>query len=443
MTQMECYVFVDDSNLWIAGQRAQGKELKDTDIDKTFRIDLGKLLNLLTEKRETNKAFLYGSIPPPNDKVWKAAEEKNFTVKIFERSGSGEEKEVDTAMTKDIIKTFYTLPHKENVIFVIVTGDRDLLPPIKDILDEGAPVELWAWEHSTARKFKQLANESELFTIKYLDGFKGNLGYRAVNKAIKPQNVNPAHAIVYRDVPKGKRFMETLVDYLNQLMRLFYIGSVSKESTRDLFVEFPHTKAEVVLRKLRKLKTFKYQPCSFPEYTSSIPSTIQFSLKLTNRFEPLTGIDTDDQEVLVNIFKKSSLGMVDSARATTEVLGRVTEEGAPDKEAEVKFDDWESELRRKINRSKKRKEMHCKWGDHCSMAFDCPKEHSEEEIKLFKKFPKFNFKFLKTLECNKREQHNTPELKKWCTFAHDREDSWCTICKMYGHLTNDCKAKRS
>ena len=95
---MKCYVFVDDSNLWIACQRAQGKELKDTDIDKRGRIDLGKLLTLLAGKREINKAFLYGSIPPPNDKVWRAAEEKKFTVKTFERSESGEQKEQDTAM---------------------------------------------------------------------------------------------------------------------------------------------------------------------------------------------------------------------------------------------------------------------------------------------------------------------------------------------------------
>ena len=88
---MECYVFVDDSNLWIKGQKAQGEKLKDADIDKRYRVDLGKLLHLVSKKRNIFKAYLYGSTPPPNDTVWKAARKKNFEVKIFERSGSGRE----------------------------------------------------------------------------------------------------------------------------------------------------------------------------------------------------------------------------------------------------------------------------------------------------------------------------------------------------------------
>lgn len=98
----ECYIFVDNSNLFIAGQTVHGQKLVDTDKDPRFRVDMGNLFTMLVKDRTTSGAFLYGSIPPPNDSIWKAARENNFEVKVFERSEGGHEKEVDVAMGCDI-----------------------------------------------------------------------------------------------------------------------------------------------------------------------------------------------------------------------------------------------------------------------------------------------------------------------------------------------------
>ena len=51
-SNIKCYVFLDDSNLWIAGQKVRGKKLKDTDTDPRYRVDLGKFLDLVTENRQ-------------------------------------------------------------------------------------------------------------------------------------------------------------------------------------------------------------------------------------------------------------------------------------------------------------------------------------------------------------------------------------------------------
>ena len=265
---VEC--FVDHSNLWIEGQKAQ--DVKDIDHDPRYRVDLGNFLNITTRNCQLSKAFLYGSVPPPNDSVWKAAKEKNFEVKVFQRSGSGKEKELDVAMAHDITKTLYEhiyINCCRNVTFIVVTGDRDLKPPIEDSLEKGIPVELWSWEKAMSREYKQLANSHPLFQAKLLNTIQKDFSYTAFMSARRDRQVNPARAIVFREVPKGKRFIYNFANTIFRLMRLFYFTHVlcEEEGKCDLIVEFPKTKPEIVLGMLKKLN-LSYEPCSYPEYTN-------------------------------------------------------------------------------------------------------------------------------------------------------------------------------
>ena len=79
----ECYVFIDYSNLWIAGKRVTAKPLKGAKVDDRFRVDLGTLIQSTAKDRPITNACLYGSVPPPNDSVWKIARDRNFRVKIL------------------------------------------------------------------------------------------------------------------------------------------------------------------------------------------------------------------------------------------------------------------------------------------------------------------------------------------------------------------------
>ena len=165
-----CFVFVDDSNLWIAGKKAQAQKLKlqDAEKDPRFRVDLGRLLDVVAGERTIVEAHLFGSKPPPNDSVWIAAMQKNFKVQIFERAGGveyGREKEVDNAMTVAITEwaTRFTYDQdlqsqieRDSVAFVVVTGDRDMNPAVrKATIERQIRVELWAWKDSIATVYKQ------------------------------------------------------------------------------------------------------------------------------------------------------------------------------------------------------------------------------------------------------------------------------------------------
>lgn len=90
--------------------------------------------------------------------------------KILQRSGSGREKEVDVAMTSDILDNLYNLESTKDVIFITVTGDGDLKIPIEKALDKGVPVELWSWDDAMARESDMTAMVHKLFeTTQFTD----------------------------------------------------------------------------------------------------------------------------------------------------------------------------------------------------------------------------------------------------------------------------------
>jgi hypothetical protein len=422
-----CYVFVDDTNLWVSGQKAQGKHLKDVDHDSRFRVDLGRFLTLVTKGRLISKRFLYGSTPPPNDSVWKA-KEKHFVVQKYSRSGSGKAKEVHAAMVRDIMKT----SNDTNTVCIIVTGDRNLKPAIDDKLENGVHVELWSWNDALATEFRQLANtNSELFEANLLDSVTKKFGYTAYMSHRKKNETDPAHAIVYRGVPDDDSFKLTLANHLHhRLMRFFHITTVKSlmPNERDYIIEFPKSAPEEILRELRREQgDFEYQPCSYPQYIGEVKEHHQ-PILTTNRFDILDS-DSDYESLLeFDATEGEPLAPHYHEADTNEV-----------------FADYTTEVRRqpgKMAAKKKRRETRCVKGDHCPQASLCPYQHTEEEEVLFEKLPNFKFQYFKAKECNKKDEHSTPEKRRWCAYAHDNKDSWCLNCKMYGHLTDDCLVKK-
>ena len=293
-------------------------------------------------------------------------------MKIFECSGTGKQKEVDTAMTADIVKEVCRVDNPHDVTFIVVTGDRDLKRAIEECLNEQVHVELWSWEDSMSIQFKRLANTERLFTTNKLDEFQHKFGYTSYMSGRDKRDINPTRAIVYKDVPKGKLFERTLANHINRLLRLFFITSIDKAATCDLIVEFPRSKPDYVLTELKKLKGFAYQPCSYPEYRYPIPE----QLKHSTYYSAISEIEED--YLLEADMDSMDLDDEDAVSMDTE------EEDSDD------ADTWDSALYRipgLLTRVKKKREMPCKWGDHCSKAAGCRNSHTEYERKLFNLYP--------------------------------------------------------
>lgn len=155
---MTIFTYVDNSNFFIEGQRtAAVQNGLATDIydaiemeifDHSWHPDYGRLHQFACGDEENiGRAKLWGS-PPPGDSFWDMVEEEGFDVKTFDKSVSGEEKKVDTAITHQITKDAYSKIEKEESEIVIVSGDKDYMPVVEDLVSGGYEVSIYFWSHA-------------------------------------------------------------------------------------------------------------------------------------------------------------------------------------------------------------------------------------------------------------------------------------------------------
>lgn len=153
---MKTFTYVDNSNFFIEGQRLaaveSGMALDLSDaferriFDFSWQPDYGKLHQLICgDKKEIGCAKLWGS-PPPSDSFWKMVERKGFKVKTYEKS-HGKEKKVDVAIAYEIAKDSAKMDKSEAEI-ILVAGDKDFVPVVQDLAEEGFSVCVAFWDHA-------------------------------------------------------------------------------------------------------------------------------------------------------------------------------------------------------------------------------------------------------------------------------------------------------
>lgn len=88
---MGLFVYVDNSNVWIEGQRVSAvatglasdivAAMTDGITDRTWSYDFGRLYDLACPSAEKiGRSVLFGSRPPPNDSLWDRAKDQGFQV---------------------------------------------------------------------------------------------------------------------------------------------------------------------------------------------------------------------------------------------------------------------------------------------------------------------------------------------------------------------------
>ncbi|CAG8642992.1 3920_t:CDS:2, partial [Paraglomus occultum] len=153
------HLFIDNSNIWIEGKYTVGnlERLGTFDSDrnsycfKQLQIDHGRLLTTVQCGRKLGSApLVIGSCPSPNDSLWARVRDQGFKVNIFDGDiGSHREKKI-----KLVLPATETIMSSDPGVLVLIAGDRDYRPLVKQAQKLNWTAETWFWSSGTSRLLK-------------------------------------------------------------------------------------------------------------------------------------------------------------------------------------------------------------------------------------------------------------------------------------------------
>lgn len=166
---MGIFVYVDNSNVWIEGQRVSAvardlapdivTAMTDHVLDTSWSYDFGRLYGLACpDDQLIGRSALFGSRPPPNDSLWHRAEDEGFEVFVHDRNAANREKKVDVHIATTMTEDSYEYMKPERDVAILVAGDGDYVPVIQSLQRRGIPVRCMFWAHAS-RELRETCSE--------------------------------------------------------------------------------------------------------------------------------------------------------------------------------------------------------------------------------------------------------------------------------------------
>ncbi|MFB4302210.1 NYN domain-containing protein [Actinomadura sp. NTSP31] len=164
------FAYVDNSNVWIEGQRIQAVhrglardpyDAMARKISAPWAYDFGRLYEIMCPLGSNiGRSLLVGSRPPPNDSVWDRARNEGFEVDIFDRNASNKEKQVDSHIVTTMMEDSFIHMNPERAdVAVLAAGDGDYLPTVRSLQKRHLKVRVVFWKHATSRELRDTADE--------------------------------------------------------------------------------------------------------------------------------------------------------------------------------------------------------------------------------------------------------------------------------------------
>lgn len=431
------FIYVDDSNMWIEAKKLAAKQLNlKCAEDPRLRLDIGRVADVVANGREVAWGVLYGSEPPPVDTVWEKIRERGWKVITSKRSRfTNKEKQVDHKMVTDITALVSDRGVAKGKI-VIVSGDADVIPAIKEGLAKKWSFEIWMWESGISKALKDLAEENpELLTIFPLDSHLQDISFTNFKFKFDAKQITSgmnSRSAVKKDFEftPDEAWQKNLSETLGWPFQFCFIGPEklgSPSDFRDIFLIF----ASKVKSKDDKDFTYHFEKIfqrlkqeypgkvvNYPAYRKEYRA-LKEGICLTNRYGALEDFDEE----------LSSSGSLDSDEDEAETRNQqeldqsewATENGEDDFE---KF----QVVKRQTQRRRQQYSEQCKYRSHCKHGLKCTHGHTDDEKKFFKN----PFKHLACRFGN--------SCKHWprCKFAHSDEEGFCRKCHQWGHLQGKC-----
>jgi hypothetical protein len=151
------HIFIDASNLFIEGMRLSSY-LRDPKpwvpvhshpaFDFDFRIDLRRLRSVLCGSESDQRPLLVGSHSENSDLLFASAEHCGFETIVYERDMQNREKKVDsTIVMRALLAALDGDP--ETTRIVLVAGDSDYVPLVRELRRRRYSVEVVFWAHAS------------------------------------------------------------------------------------------------------------------------------------------------------------------------------------------------------------------------------------------------------------------------------------------------------
>jgi len=474
----ECAVFIDNSNIFIEGQKYYARHLNlRVPQDPRCRIDIGNLLDLAVDGRTLCYEKLYGSEPPAQDKVWRKIREKGLEVEVFKKNFKGKEKEVDTAMTADAVS--YALEsHARKHTVIIIAGDRDYCPLVNKLLAKKREwtIELVAFQHSISPQMKNI--KSENFEIKTLESLLQ-----------KPMNqccfVEARWRMELFRIPKNKTiilfFKEPLISQkanfaermeVNRLLKQ-YAEEITQITGKPCCYHLcnwgPNTGRRVYMiigrnwvkddsgcgridffRICRENKYRINTRCSeicelYEKYSTMMESEATGdAVELENRFTVLDVeeiAEYSDEDILSQIYDDDDIA-VNAFEGLNEA----------NTESDNSYEDSDPEGFTEVKSSSEARKSRQKYSEDCQYEFSCLKgqiceyAHTKDQVNFFKANGGRGRRGYKSKPCscfhNKGYCDKGSKKAPNCAYYHSKEEARCYVCKnndmeYIGHASHD------
>jgi len=145
----DCVIIIDNSNIWIEGKKfsAKVKGAKKTGNkapdDPSWRVDFGRLINVVADGKAIKEVILVGSRPPVSDTLWDAIKKRGIKVTIHDRNWQGKEKAVDTELATQGSEIICN--SDQPAVLKLLSGDGDFVPLIDLAHRREWETEMWAF----------------------------------------------------------------------------------------------------------------------------------------------------------------------------------------------------------------------------------------------------------------------------------------------------------
>ena len=415
------FIYVDDSNMWIEAKKLAAKQGNFKCVeDPRLRMDMGKVAEFVAKGREIACDNLYGSEPPPIDTVWEKSRRCGWDVILSKRSlFTNKEKQVDHKIVKDITALVSDRSVAKGTI-ILVSGDADLIPAIKEGLSKKWSFEIWMWDSGISNALKKLKEDHpELMLISSLDPHLEDISFTNFEFSEKQlsseQNNRSAVILNFLETDAWQRDLTAKLRWPFQFCCIgtdvvLVFSLVKPKDDKKFSSHF-----DEIFEQLQK--EYPERVVIFPAYRQEVPKKEKISF--TNMYETLE--DATDQ-----------LSHCSSYDDLSDKSERQAEQGHLDQENDFNHNVTDNEFQ--VVRSKQRKKTQkfselCEYRSHCKSGLNCTHRHTKAE-KIYFKNP------FKHKECKYKTSCWSGPTN--CKFAHSDKDSFCRLCHNWSHLREKC-----